>query len=186
MAQIIHHDPVALAYAGSLLELASESGADARIGAELKDVRQLLKDNESIRLYFADPSVSSEERSRTIKSAFSGRVSTLVLNTILVLNSKGRLSFLGQVADAYQTLMDEKLGNIEVDVTVASELNSSQIEEVRQLINKGLGKNAVIRQQVDESIIGGLILKVGDRQIDGSVKTQLNKIREKLLLSKAK
>jgi F-type H+-transporting ATPase subunit delta len=78
------------------------------------------------------------------------------------------------------------LGKIEVDVTVAQRLSDAQLEEVRRKVSTALKKDAVVHQYVDEKIIGGLVLRVGDRLIDGSVKAQLDAMRRQLLTAKTK
>src|SRR3954469_22519559 len=98
-----------------------------------------------------------------------------------LLASKGKLAHLDQIADAYDDLLDEQLGKIEVDVTVAQKLTAEQLEQVRQKVSAALNKDAVVHQYVDESIIGGLVLRVQDKLIDASVKTQIHKLREQLL-----
>lgn len=184
MAQTTQQDPIAHAYATSLLELASESGSEVAIGEEIEGLSQILAENKSFVLYLKDPGVSIEERERTLRQTFTGRVSQVLLNTILVMNHKGRIAHLPAFCDAYDALLDEKLGKVEVDVTVASRLSNEELENVRQLVNRALKKDAVVHQYIDESIIGGLILKVGDRLIDGSVKTQLDQIKTRLTARK--
>lgn len=179
-----HFSPSARAYAVALLELASESNSAEAIGAELNAIGQVLKDNPTVGLYLADPNVSEDERARTLKTAFTGRVPALLSNFIGVVNSKGKAPLLGEIAAAYAALLDEKLGKIEVDVTTAKPLDAAGVEEVRQLVNKALNKNAIIHATVDESLIGGLVLKVGDQMIDGSVKTQLQTLQRKLLTAR--
>ena len=83
--------------------------------------------------------------------------------------------------DAYEDLLDERLGKVEVDVTVAVRLSPDELESVRQRIGAALKKDAVIHQYVDESIIGGMILRVEDRVIDSSVRYQLEAMRKNLL-----
>jgi F-type H+-transporting ATPase subunit delta len=78
-------------------------------------------------------------------------------------------------------MLDEQLGKIEVDVTVAQKLSSEQLEEVRQRVSAALKKDAVVHQYVDESIIGGLVIRVQDKLIDASVKTQLAAMKQQLL-----
>src|SRR5439155_23633582 len=102
-------------------------------------------------------------------------------NFLGVLNEKGRLKLFVQIADAYDALLDEQFGKIEVDVTVAQKLSNDQLEEVRKRVSTALKKDAVVHQYVDESIIGGLILRVQDKLIDASVKTQIAALREQLL-----
>lgn len=178
-----HFSQSSRAYAGSLLELAEETGSADSIGAELQSLGQMLKDNPTFNQYFADPGISGEEKGRTVHTAFTGRASPLLLKFLGVLNLKNKLSLLGEIAAAYTALLDEKHGKIEVDVTTARPLDAAGIEEVRQLVNKALNKNAVIHASVDESLIGGLVLKVGDQMIDGSVKTQLQSLQRKLLVA---
>lgn len=186
MAKTAQINPVGMAYARSLLELASENGSEVAIGAELASIAELLTADETVGMFFKDPSVSSAEHARVIRSAFAGKVSPLVLNTLLVMSGKGRTAFLSDFLAGYRALLDEKLGKIDVEVTVASRLGDAGVEEVRQLVNKALSKDATIHQTVDESILGGLILRMGDRMIDGSVKSQLAQIKNKMLMARAK
>ena len=116
-----------------------------------------------------------------MERVLKGQVSPLMWNFLQVLNQKGRLGLLGQIAAAYDELLDEQLGKVEVDVTVAQRLTDEQLEQVRQRVGEALGKDAVVHQYVDESIIGGLILRVQDRLIDASVRQQLKAIRGHIL-----
>src|SRR5918998_669583 len=79
-----------------------------------------------------------------------------------LVNSKGRLGLLREIIEVYDDLLEEQLGNVEVDVTVAQRLSDEQLEQVRQRVSKAIGRNAVVHQYVDESIIGGLVLRVQD------------------------
>ncbi len=77
-------------------------------------------------------------------------------------------------------LLDEKYGKIEVDVTTAHKLTADELENVRQRVSTALKRDAIIHQYVDESLIGGMLLRVQDQLIDASVKSQLEKIKQKL------
>jgi F-type H+-transporting ATPase subunit delta len=83
--------------------------------------------------------------------------------------------------EAFNDLLEEQLGNVEVDVTVAQRLDAGQLEQVRQRVSQALGRAAVVHQYVDESIIGGLVLRVQDKLIDASVRFQLDQMRRRLL-----
>lgn len=186
MAQTTHYSSTAQAYARSLMEIAAETGAEASVGADLATIRQLMIDTPTFGLYLADPAVSADERGGKIKTIFGGRVSPLLLNTIGLMNRQGKLKELPSLCGAYRDLLEQKQGKIEVDVTVATRLTDGELEDVRQRVGTAMKKTAVVRQHVDESIIGGLILKVGDKLIDGSVKSQLNQLKQNLLLSRSK
>lgn len=181
-----HHSPLAVTYAQTLLELAWEQNFAVDIGKEIEGLGQILKAEPNFRLYLADPAIGAEERTAALDRIFRGRVSTLVFNFIGVLNVHGRLGLLSEIVPAYSELLDEKLGNVDVEVTSAQRLSGEEIEQVRTRINTALSKNSIIRQRVDESIIGGLIIRVGDRVIDSSVKQQLESIRKQLHLASIK
>jgi F-type H+-transporting ATPase subunit delta len=173
--------PVAAAYATSLLELATEQKQAEQIRAELASLGQVINENPTFGLFLADPAIGKTERGETLKRILGDQTSPLVRNFIGVLNQHGRLANLAQIAEAYDRLLDEQLGNVEVDVTVAQMLAPDQLEEVRNRVSAALKKNAVVRQHVDDSIIGGLIVRVQDKLIDASVKTQLAAMRQQLL-----
>ncbi len=176
--------PLADAYAQSLLELARERQVAEPVGQELDKLRQIIESDPAFQLYLEDPTIGSEDRRAVLDKALSGEVSTLVLNFLHVANEHGRLGLLTQIAGGYDVLLDEWLGKIEVDVTVAQRLDAEKLETVRQRISKALGKDAVVHQYVDPDIIGGLVLRVQDRVIDASVKHQLAEIQRRLLAAR--
>jgi len=186
MAKTKHHSTTALIYAQSLLELAEEKGQTDAIGADLSSVAQAIKASPALGIFIVDPSVSSDKRAKLIKHAFDGKISPLLVNFLGVLNAKGRLSILSDVADSFQYLVDELRGKVEVDVTVAHSLTPEQLTKVQQKVSSALGKNAVVNQTVDESIIGGLMLRVEDKLIDASVKYQLEAMKQQFLSARPK
>src|SRR5690348_12815140 len=176
-----HSSPLAVEYARSLLELANERHQAREIGQELDHLRDVLARDPEFREFLANPGISSVHRGQTIERVFSGRASELLYNFLRVANEKGRLGMLDQIALAYDQLLDEQLGNVEVDVTSAQPLNAEQVAQIGRRISNALGKTAIVHQTVDDSIIGGLVVKVGDRVLDASVRQQLNAMRDQLL-----
>ncbi|MGA2498998.1 MAG: ATP synthase F1 subunit delta [Tepidisphaeraceae bacterium] len=168
-------------YAQAVLDLACARGIERAIATDLASIRQIVHDNHTFAVFLKDPSVSEQDRRKVIDAAFAGRLDVLLLSTLLVMNHKNRLGILVGVADAYQEMLDRKLGNIKVDVTVARELDPAMLEEVRQSISNAIKKNALIHQKVDERIIGGLVIQVEDKLIDGSVKKQLELMKRRLM-----
>jgi F-type H+-transporting ATPase subunit delta len=169
MAKQIHPSPIAVSYATALLELANERQITQPIAEDLHGLRDVLAENPSFRAFLSDPSIGDAERTEVLKRVFAGKIQPLIEHFLEVLAAKGRLSHVEQIADAYDDLLDEQAGKIEVDVTVAQKLSAEQLEEVRQKVSSALKKDAVVHQYVDESIIGGLILRVQDKLIDASV-----------------
>jgi F-type H+-transporting ATPase subunit delta len=129
----------------------------------------------------ADPGIAHSERTAALERIFKGRVDPLIWNFIGVLNYKNRLGSLGAIIDAYKDLLEDKLGRIEVDLTVAQPLAEDQLATAQQKISAALGKEAVMHTYVDESIIGGVVVRVDDKLIDASVRHQLQAMKQQML-----
>jgi F-type H+-transporting ATPase subunit delta len=177
------HSPTAVAYAQALLDLANERGHAKPIQEELEGLAQVLKANPPFRLYLADPAIGTMERRQTLDRIFRGRISNLVLNFLGVVNEHGRLKLLGRMIDAYEDLLQAQLGLVEVDVFAARKLASDELELIRKRVSAALKKEAVVHPYVDPSLIGGMILRVGDKLIDASVKSQLQAMKKRLVAS---
>jgi F-type H+-transporting ATPase subunit delta len=184
MAQTTHPSPTAVTYARSLLELAQERNIAEPIGQELDGIREVLETNPTFREFLKDPGIGAEERTGVVDRVLRARANPLLSNFLGVLGVHNRLGLLEEIATAYGDLLDELLGKIEVDVTVAQRLSPEELEQVRQRVSGALKKDAVVHQYVDESIIGGLVLRVGDKLIDASVRSQLETIRRQFLAAR--
>jgi F-type H+-transporting ATPase subunit delta len=169
------------AYATSLLELAESRGQLDAVIDEVSSLREVLKQNPAVGQFLADPSIKQTDRDAVLQRTFEGSLSSLTYNFLRLLASRSRLAELSAILARFEALVDERRGKVEVTVTVAAPLDASQLADVRQSVSRSLGKDAVVQQVVDASIIGGMVLRVGDKLIDGSVKTQLDTMRKRLL-----
>jgi F-type H+-transporting ATPase subunit delta len=181
MPKQIRPSPTAVAYATALIELANERQLTQPIAEDLGGLKQVLTEIPTFRAFLADPSIGDTERSEVLKKVFAGKVQPLLEHFLDVLAAKGKLGHLDQIADAYDELLEHQKGKIEVDLTVAQKLTPEQVEHARERISAALTKDAIVHVYVDESIIGGLVLRVQDRLIDASIKTQIKLLREQLL-----
>jgi F-type H+-transporting ATPase subunit delta len=175
-----------VAYAQSLLELANEQKRAEPLGAELAELKKILDANPIAREVFSNPAIGIEEREQMLARVFRNNLSQLLFNAMSVMNRHGRLGLLGQVAAAYGDLLEEQLGKVEVDLIVAQKLSPDQFETAKQKITKALGREAVLHQYEDATIVGGMVLRVGDKLIDASVKYQLQAMKQQLLASAPK
>ena len=181
MASTTQNAAIASTYAHALLELAQAQGIAEQIGQELFGVRDSLASDSAFSAFFADPGISKDERGRILDRAIRPQVSPLLANFFGVANQHGRANLISEIADAYKKLLDELLGNIDVDVTVAVQLSDEQLDQVREKVSLALIKNAIVHQHVDPSIIGGLMLKIEDKLIDASVRSQLQSLKRQML-----
>lgn len=184
MPQEQHTGPLAVSYARSLLELANAQNQAKEIGQEIEELGKIVESDRSFANFLANPAVGEAERARLLEKVFRGRVSPLLMNFLLVANRRARLGQLHEMATAYADLLEQQLGIVEADVTVAQRLGPDELEQVRSRIGAALKREVVLHQYVDESIIGGLVLRVEDRLLDASVKAQLRAVRRQLLAAR--
>ena len=179
------HSATATAYATSLLDVANEHQAAQQVGDELASIAGIVRQDETFRLFFEDPAIHTADRLAVVERAFgNGNASPITYNFLRILAQRDALKRLDAIAAAYADLLDEQLGKVEVDVTVAQRLSPEELEQVRQRVSAALRRDAVVHQYVDDSIIGGLVLRVGDKLIDGSVRAQLDLLRQQLLAAR--
>jgi F-type H+-transporting ATPase subunit delta len=184
MATQVHPSSTAISYAQALLELAQERKLTEQVGAELADLRKVIEANPTFGEFLRDPGIGAEERSGVIDRVIKPRVNPLLANFIGVLLVHGRIGLLGQISQAYADLVDRLTGKVEVEVTVPQRLSDAELDQVRQRVNAALGKQSVVQQHVDDSLIGGLVLRVGDKLIDASVRTQLETMRRQFIAAR--
>jgi F-type H+-transporting ATPase subunit delta len=181
-----HASLTAFTYAQSILELANEQKQAEAIGQELAALKQIIDQNTGVREVFTNPAISAEERDQLLQRVFKGKISPLLFNTLGVLNQHNRLGLISQIAQAYEELLEKQLGKVEVDLTVAQKLDQKQLDEAKRRISQALGRDAIVHQYVDDGIIGGMIMRVGDKLIDSSVRYQLAAMKRQLLESAPK
>ena len=181
MATQNHASPLATAYARSVLELATERNVADATSQELSQIAEVVEADPALQRFLASPTIGQAERAQVIDKAFQGRASELVFNLLQVMNQKGRLGQIRQVAAAYADLLQDQKGIVEVDVHVAEKLSDEQLQDVKRRVGEALKREVVAHQYVDPSLIGGLVLRVQDRLFDASVKAQLRAVRRQLL-----
>jgi len=167
-------------YARALLDLATQQNAAEPAGQELTDLSSVIRADPAFGAFLRDPRVGVARRWASVDKTLGSQVSRLVRNFLGVLSQHDRLGLLPEIATAYHKLLDEQIGRVEVTVTVAQQLDEGALADVAARVGQALQKEAVVRQVVDESIIGGLIVRVEDKLIDASVRHQLESLRRQL------
>lgn len=168
-------------YARALLDLAEARGLTQQVVQDVAGISEVIRQNPVFARYLSDPSVSDSERDQLIDRVFAGKTSDLLVAYLKLVNAKGRLGAFPQIARAVQDLVDRQAGNLTVDMTVAQQLPDDAVEQIRRQLSEKLQKNVTVKQKTDDSIIGGVILKIGDSLIDGSVKAQLEAMKRRLM-----
>lgn len=178
------NDSMAAVFARSLLELAQAQNQHEPIAKDLQALKQVVEADPSFRDFFSNPAIPREQRAAIIDKTLGAQASPLLRNFLRVAGEHNMLRHLPAISDAYDDLLDELLGKVEVDLTAAQPITPDQLENARRRIGEALKKDVVVHPYVDESIIGGVIIRVGDQVIDASVRSQLESMRQKLLSAK--
>ena len=175
---------IARNYAETLLALARRHGGAQAVDAyavALDDVADLLRREPRIRLFLETPRVGPEEKKRVVRQAFTGRVPEHFLRFLLVLVDKRRQSLLGRIADEYRALVDVLENRVRAEITVASAPAPDFQREIVGALELKLGRTVVPTFRVNPSLLGGVMVRVGDQILDGSVRRRLGTLRRRLL-----
>jgi F-type H+-transporting ATPase subunit delta len=167
-------------YARALINEAQKQGALEEVAEDVRGIGELLKTNQLFLSFTQALTIGEEERLATLDKLFSGRVHVLTLNTIKSMARRDRLMFLRGLVEGFEAIRKKMGGHVDVEVTSATELKPEVLERLKQSLGKNVGGIADIRVTIDPKLIGGMVVRIGDTQIDGSVATQLNRIEEQL------
>ena len=168
---------VAGVYARALLELAEGSGEADAVEAELLELAGLLETKPEIDAYLTSPVVDEEGRTAAIERAFRGRLSDLVVNTLQVMHDKGRLGLVGALAEAYRLENKAHHGEVDAEVKTAVPLSEPLRERIQIAASRLAGRKARLVEKVAPDLLGGLVLQIGDRKMDGSLARKIHEAR---------
>lgn len=169
---------VAERYASSLFELALEAGSIDAVGADLDRFQALMEESEDLRRLVASPVFSAEEQQKAVAAvAQRAGIAGTVGNFLKVVAGNRRLFALPGMIRAYREIAAAHRGEVTAEVTSAHALTPAQETELKSALKGVTGKDVAIAVTVDPSILGGLIVKIGSRQIDTSLRTKLSTLK---------
>lgn len=163
-------------YAKALLGFAGTS-ADSVIGELNAVVEECLGQHPALEQLLNSPRISQEQKEGMLDRILSGRIDNGLLNFLKVLCRRGRIGSLRAVQVKVHEMREEQLGRMQVLVTSAMPLTDEQRASIAASLNDRFGKESVLVEKVDSSLIGGIILRIGDQVIDGSVLGRLDSLR---------
>ena len=172
-------------YARAFADVVLEKRLDpAKTLAEAQQMSLLVRENKALREVWQAPSVSADQK-RAVLDAIAKRagISQMVRNFIAVLIDKGRMRFLDEIVAEFSHELNQRLGFAEAEITTTRELSAGERSALEADLAKVTGKKIRARYDQDQSILGGAVARVGSTVYDGSVKAQLEKLREQLTAS---
>ncbi|HXI56477.1 MAG TPA: ATP synthase F1 subunit delta [Polyangia bacterium] len=169
-------------YARALFQMGVDRGTFERLGEELGQLADLFQSSTELRQTLENPVFRPSDK-RAILEKILPRVTPTqeVQRFVLLLLERRRITALPAIARAYRELVDQHTGRVRAAVVSAQTLGPADLDRVRRSLERRTGKKVLIEASVDPALIGGVVARVGDLVLDGSVRTQLASLREKLL-----
>lgn len=174
-------DKASHSYAKGFFELANAEDQAKKISDELMAIKDTVLSNIELRNFFLNKQIGADKKREALQQLFKNQLSSLGENFIVILFEKNNLVFLENVIESYNKEVEEYFGALEVEVVSAYKLDNNEIKSIENTLHKKLNKKTWIRNIVDDSIIGGLKIKIGHKLWDTTIKSSLKKIEEHLM-----
>jgi F-type H+-transporting ATPase subunit delta len=172
---------IAKRYAKALIIIGQEDGQTETYRQELEGVAGLMAKEKTLADTIANPLYKAAERKQVLRNVVEKLdLSKVMSSFVMLLFEKGRLAFIGDISEFYKVLADELKGVAQASLVSASELTAETVEKIRNALSKRTGKEIILNVQHDPDLIGGIVTRIGDLVLDGSIKTQLLNMRESL------
>jgi F-type H+-transporting ATPase subunit delta len=169
---------VAERYATALFDLTAEGGLLAPVEADLDRFAALVDESDDLQRLLRSPVISASDQTRAIAAILDkAEIGGLVANLIKVAAKNRRLFAVPGMIKGFKQMAARERGEIAAEVTSAEPLADKHVEALKDALKASLGKDVALETKVDPALIGGLIVRVGSRMIDGSVRTKLNALK---------
>lgn len=175
-------DPLARAWARALFEVARAEDAVEKVDDDIATSVSAVRGHLRLKDALADPALPASRKAAIVAEVLDGEgVSPAVMGVVLSLVFAGKEEILSRVRDAYESVSEEARNVAIADVTTAVQLDDRTRAKLRERLATVAGKDVVLRERVDASILGGVVVRLGGRVMDGSVRGKLTKMREQLV-----
>jgi F-type H+-transporting ATPase subunit delta len=172
---------VARRYARALLSLGLEEGRHEQYGDELEAIMEALEQSREAASFLKNPGYAPSQRHGAVEALASAlKLSPTVVSLLHLMVDRQRISDLAQIARAYRELVDAQVGRVRASVTSAMPLSAQETARLREAVAAMTGRTIVLDTRTDPDIIGGVVTQVGAIQFDGSLRTQLERMRDAL------
>ncbi len=172
---------VAKKYSTALFNIVREKGLIDKAYEQFEDLDNLVKTDKSLLRFLLAPHILDRNKVALIKDVFDPRLDPLFVEFLLVLIDKHRVGFLHGIIEEFRELVAEQRGMVVARVTTVKPLNDGQRSALIERLKSKTGKSVELDEKVDPSILGGMIVILGDQIIDGSVRHHLSLLKEELM-----
>ena len=172
---------VAGRYASALLDTANEDNQLTAVERDIDAISQMIDDSEDMRRLVRSPVFSAEDQAKAIESVLSkAGAQPLTLNFFKLLVRNRRLFAVQDIIRAFKALAADARGEVRAEVASAIALNDAQLNDLRTTLKASVGKDVMLETKVDPSLLGGLVVKIGSRMVDSSLKTKIATLKTRM------
>lgn len=167
-------------YAEALFLIGEEDNKIESLYNELKEIASLMATNKELSNVMRSPLVSKSEKISIIDKLFLDKIDDDLRNFLKILVEKGRISSIKEIEAKYKSLFNEKNNIVEGYVISAVPMDELEIKELEGELSRKYNKNITLENKVDKDILGGVLVKIGNTELDGTIKTRLNNMKNQL------
>ena len=167
-------------YAATLLEAADETGATAAVQRDVERLLETVRQSGELAEFLANPLADSQAQANVLRELFSGQIEVLILNFLRLMAVRGRASIIGVALESFLDQIAEREGIIGAEVRSAVALSAEQCQRLQVCLERYSGRTVRLDVQVDASLRGGAVVRLGDTVFDGSVNTYLERLQARL------
>ncbi|MGL5640796.1 MAG: F0F1 ATP synthase subunit delta [Paraclostridium sp.] len=171
---------IASRYAEALFQVGEESNSTEKLYNELKAVVDIIKENPEFSNILKSPIVSKEDKKTLLSNIFGAQIDKEMLNFMKILADKDRLSLVASIQEAFKALLNKKNNILEGIAITAIPMKEDEVNALQTKLSTKYNKTVILKNEVDESILGGVLVRLGNEEIDGTVKNRLDKMKEQL------
>ncbi len=176
------NETVARRYAAALADVVLKSGETSVVQTELKTWQEMMNANGDLQTAFRNPAIQQQNKEKVLESLLEKtKPSPTTANFLRVLLRNSRLTELGEINERFVSVLSERSGVISAQITSARPLGEAEKTELKTNLEKLTGKTVNLTFDINEELIGGVVTRIGSTVYDGSIKTQLQQLKEQLI-----
>ncbi|SFB23844.1 F0F1 ATP synthase subunit delta [Clostridium frigidicarnis] len=170
-------------YALALYQVAEEKGRVDQYLEDLRDIVTLIQENKDFSQIIKHPEITTSKKKQAFKNIFQGKIDDELLRFLLLLIEKDRILYLKEKLKEFEKIHLERQNKLEAIVKSVIPLDNTQRKLLKQRLNTMYNKDIILKEEIDEVILGGLYVRVGNDVIDGTIKSKLDEMKDLVLSS---
>ena len=175
-------ETVARRYANALADVVTKTGETDSVRTELKTWEQMINANSDLQTAFGNPAISQDNKEKVLENLIQKtKPMKTTANFLRILLRNNRLTEIGEINEKFSSVLEERSGAVSAQITSARSLSEAEKTEMQANLSKLTGKNVSLNFETDETLIGGVVTRIGSTVYDGSVKMQLAELKHQMI-----